>query len=69
MVHSVKPKWVRNAKKDGDKPVCPFCDRPYGDGDIFDVKNYPEDGGAVMFFECEVCEKEASILCDWSDMH
>lgn len=46
-------------------PVCPYCETVYGDGDIFNVKNYPSDGGAIMFLECEDCKEEASLNFDW----
>jgi len=56
---------MRNQMKDGDKPVCPFCNKEYGDGDIFNVKNYPADGGAIMFLECIDCKNEARLIFDW----
>jgi hypothetical protein len=65
-----KPKWTTNEYGD-IKPVCPYCDKPYGDGDIFDVKNYPDDGGAIMFLICQYCkdnktEEEAELIFDWN---
>lgn len=70
---SDRPKWIRNEQDDGDRPVCPHCDTPYGDGDIFDVKNYPHDGGAVLFLKCQNCKgdklpKEAELYFDWETM-
>lgn len=47
------------------EPVCPQCNTPYGDGAIFSVKNYPDDGGALLFLECEGCKYEAQIDFDW----
>lgn len=63
-----KPKWVRNKMDDGDIPICPYCEKPYEDGAIFDVKNYPADGRAAMFFNCDVCNKEAQYIFDWDQM-
>jgi hypothetical protein len=54
-------KMVRNGSDDGWLPVCPYCDRPFGDGQIGEVKNYPDDGGAVVFFVCERCAKECRV--------
>ena len=59
------PNWKMNEHGDGILPVCPYCKTEYGDGDIFEVKNYPADGGAMMFFECVECKKEAKIDFDW----
>ena len=65
-----QPKWITN-EYDNPIPVCPYCDEPYGDGDIFNVKNYPDDGGAVMFLICEDCgrnkapQEEAQLIFDW----
>jgi NTP pyrophosphatase (non-canonical NTP hydrolase) len=58
------PKWMINEYGD-PKPVCPYCDVPYRDAAIFDVKHYPADGGASMFLECEDCNEEAKINFDW----
>jgi hypothetical protein len=63
-----KPKWMINQEGDGDKPICPFCNKDYGDGAIFNVKNYPADGGAILFLECESCNKEAKIHFDWTQL-
>lgn len=60
-----EPKWIRNQSDDGDRPVCPYCDEPYGDGDIFDIKNYPDDGIGAVFFPCVNCEKESEITVSW----
>lgn len=60
-----EPLWVRNEMDDGDKPVCPYCIVPYGDGDIFDIKNYPDSGMAAIFFMCEECQKEAELVIEW----
>ena len=68
MMSGEKPKWIRNETDDGDMPVCPYCDKPYGDGHISNVKNYPHDGGAMLFLECEDCKKEASMYFDWETM-
>jgi hypothetical protein len=60
-----KPKWKKNQAGDGYMPVCPNCKEVFGDADIFDVKNYPEDGGALLFLECEKCEYEAQLNFNW----
>ena len=72
MTHD-KPKWIRNESDDGDRPVCPHCGVPYGDGDIFNVKNYPHDGGAILFLLCQNCKgdklpKESEMYFDWETM-
>jgi hypothetical protein len=32
--------------------VCPLCLEPIQDGEIGEVKNYPEDGRIAVFFDC-----------------
>lgn len=48
-------------------PACPYCKEVYQDSAIFDVKNYPADGNAIMFFECEECNEEAEFVFSWKD--
>lgn len=62
----LEPKWIRNRTKDGDMPACPYCDKLYEDAARFDIKNYPDDGMAAIFFSCENCKKEAQIIIEWS---
>lgn len=60
------PRFERLDETEEMFPVCPYCGRPYGDGDIFDVKNYPDDGGAIMFLKHDSCEgKEAQLFFEW----
>ena len=65
-----QPKWIVNEYGDPN-PVCPYCEDPYCDGDIFDVKNYPADGGGIMFLICQNCKdnkgakEEAQLIFDW----
>ena len=49
-------------------PVCPKCEEPYSDGQILEVKNYPDDGGALLFLECESCKTEAQLDFSWSQL-
>ncbi len=58
--------FIINEFGDGLKPKCPYCKRAYPDASIFDVKNYPEDGGAIMFFECERCKEESELDFSWA---
>lgn len=46
-------KYMTNQHGDGVKPICPYCNKPYIDGDVGDFKNYPADGLLTIFFECE----------------
>jgi len=59
-----EPNWVKNKYGD-DKPKCSYCEEPYGDGDIFEIKNYPHDGHACIFFPCETCKEEARLIVPW----
>lgn len=61
------PNWI-NIGHNEDKPICPYCNTDYGDGAIFSVKNYPADGGAVLFLKCENCNEEAYINFDWTQL-
>jgi len=61
----LEPKWKRNQLDDGDEPICPYCNTSYGDGDIFEIKNYPDDGMASIFFPCEECGEEARLIIEW----
>ena len=54
-------KWKRNQMGDGDMPCCGKCGKAYGDGEIGDVKNYPDDGLVVVFFTCEHCKEESQF--------
>lgn len=63
-----KPKWVRNRLNDGDMPACPYCGKVYDDGAYFDMKNYPEDGGAAIFLECKACHEEAELIFSWDQI-
>ena len=66
MTNRKEPTWLRNDADDGDKPVCPYCNKPYPDAAVFDIKNYPEDGTLALFFPCERCDgKEAKIAVSW----
>ena len=51
--------YKRNQSKDGWMPCCSECGQPFGDGDIGDVKNYPDDGLVAVFFKCENCKDDA----------
>jgi hypothetical protein len=60
-----KPEWARDKQFNKLHPVCPYCGRKYGDGDIFNVKNYPADGSGAMFLRCEGCGEEAELVFEW----
>lgn len=60
---SIGPKpgtFIRNESDDGFKPVC-ACGHEFEDGQIGDVKNYPEDGIVAVFFPCPKCKEESSF--------
>ena len=60
------PKWMEGEVDRTDLvAVCPNCEEPYTDAAIFSVKNYPDDGGALLFLECENCEYEAQMDINW----
>jgi hypothetical protein len=63
-----KPKWVRNRMNDGDMPACPYCGKIYEDGAIFNIKNYPDDGGATIFLKCVSCHEEAELIFSWDQI-
>ena len=54
-------KWKMNEAKDGIMPCCKKCGKAFADGDIGDVKNYPEDGVVAVFFKCESCGEESDF--------
>ena len=61
------PVWA--LREDGGwLPVCPYCKKPYPDAAIFDVKNYPDDGMALLFMECESCHDEAQFTIEWKKL-
>lgn len=53
--------YLENEAKDGYMPCCNLCHKPFEDGDIGEVKNYPEDGLVSVFFECKTCKEESSF--------
>lgn len=60
--------YKQNAAGDGEMPCCAKCQEPYGDGDIGDAKNYPEDGVIAVFFTCEKCKEESQFTyVPWRD--
>ncbi len=59
------PKWRKSEQFDEYQPVCRKCEETYPDGQIFDVKNYPDDGGATLFLKCEKCGYEAQLNFEW----
>lgn len=59
-----EPAWASNMAGEWF-PVCPSCSKRYGDGQILDVKNYPDDGMGIVFLECVYCGVEAEIAFSW----
>lgn len=49
-------------------PVCPSCEKRYEDGQILDIKNYPDDGGGLLFLECEGCHVETQLVFEWKTL-
>jgi len=47
---------------DGWMPCCRECGEPYKDGEIGEVKNYPDDGLVTIFFTCENCRVESQFI-------
>lgn len=43
-------------------PCCHKCDKPFSDGEIGDVKNYPYDGLVAVFFKCSNCGEESQFI-------
>lgn len=54
--------WKLNEIGDGYMPCCYSCGKPYADGDIGDVKNYPDDGAIAVFFICGDCDEESMFV-------
>lgn len=61
---SPEPHWS-SPRKNEWFPVCPKCGSRYYDGQILDVKNYPDDGSGLMFLACESCGTEAQLGFEW----
>lgn len=59
--------WKLN-KEGNCIPSCPYCSKEYDDGAIFNIKNYPADGIAAIFYQCERCGEEAEDTIEWSKM-
>jgi len=58
--------WDRKSVSDAEsRPMCPYCKEVYPDNAIFDIKNYPADWMAAIFFNCENCNKEAKFTIEW----
>lgn len=54
--------FKRNQAGDGWMPCCGHCEVTFDDGDIGEVKNYPEDGRVAVFFKCERCGYETEFI-------
>lgn len=61
------PAWATHGN-DEWFPVCPKCSKRYTDGQILDIKNYPDDGGGMLFLECEYCQVEAALDFEWKKL-
>ena len=61
MVGPLMGTYRTNQAGDGHEPCCGKCGEPYGDGDIGEVKNYPDDGEIAVFFTCEACHEESQF--------
>jgi len=53
--------YKENESKDGYKPCCGKCKKPFPDGaeELISGKNYPADGLIAIFIKCEDCGEES----------
>lgn len=62
----IRAKMIRNQSDDGWKPTCGECGYEFEDAETDgEIKNYPEDGGVAVFFNCPNCKDEVEAFAFW----
>jgi rubredoxin len=67
-VGSICAKMIPNESGDGWKPTCSECGYEFEDAETDgSIKNYPEDGGVIVFFNCPHCKDEVHVFATYGE--